>query len=84
MVASDNGTIISNRLDNTAPAAIFDALTTNYKKNYGLTQDFPSSTGSGYYGRKSTDGKTLQWYNTVNAAYQFNTDGDIYYYLIVG
>ena len=84
MVASDSGLIISNKLDISAPVAIFDALTTNHKKNYGLTQNIPTLSGSGYYGRKSSDGKTLEWYNTINAADQLNSDGNIYYYLIVG
>lgn len=56
-------------------------LTTTYTQNLG----FYNGSNSGYsYGKKSSDGKTISWYNTNNAIDQKNLSGDTYYYLAIG
>lgn len=53
-----------------------DALTTTYVNSAG----FGAST---LYGRKSSDGKTIYWYNTNNAARQFNSANYRYYWVAI-
>lgn len=36
------------------------------------------------YGKRSSDGKTLYWYHTRNAAYQMNDSGAVFYYVAMG
>ena len=53
-----------------------DALTTTYVNSAG----YGAST---LYGRKSSDGKTIYWYNTTNAARQFNSANYRYYWVAI-
>lgn len=41
-------------------------------------------TVSNGYGKRSTDGKTIYWYNTSNAENQLNYSGGVYHYIAIG
>lgn len=59
-------------------------LTTSYsglKPPYFGSGD-PSMESS--FSKKSSDGKTLTWYNTSHSAYQFNNSGSTYYWIAFG
>ena len=56
-----------------------DALTTTYVNSAG----FGNYGTSALYGRKSSDGKTIYWYNTNNAARQFNSANYRYYWVAI-
>ena len=61
-----------------------ELLTSEYTK-YGLNTD-PQGL-SNTYGKRSTDGKTIYWYNTNNtygAGYQGNQNGYVYRYIAIG
>lgn len=53
---------------------------TTYTRNYGIAQD---GYGATVYGKKSTDGKTVSWYNTEGNG-QLNETGMKYYFIAFG
>lgn len=55
---------------------ITDLLTTSFAIHRGF--GFSGYNGT-YYGKKSEDGKTISWYNTEFATYQFNGSNETYY-----
>ena len=65
------------------PAAIgfVPALTTNYVQHALFRYAFYSGST---YAKKTSDGKTVSWYQTYGAQYQFNEDGTLYYWVIAG
>ena len=54
-------------------------ITTSYKKLYSF-----NPTNNDIYAKLSSDGKTLQWYNTSSASAQLNSSGTTYYYAAIG
>lgn len=54
------------------------AMPTAYADKHGF-----ASSGSSY-GKVSTDGKTIYWYNTSSASAQCNSANYIYYYMAIG
>lgn len=63
-------------------ACITSNLTTSYVKGNGLGMH-----QDGYnlvYGKKSSNGKTIYWYNTGTSANQFNSSGYTYHYIAIG
>lgn len=62
-------------------------LTTEYTINSGFGGGWHTSAGVNNYGKKSADGKTINWYVSTSdpgAYYQFNTSGTVYTYLAIG
>lgn len=60
---------------NVVPAA----LTTEYKVFFGFCFGAYSSSS---YAKKSSDGKTINWYNKVSDELQLNQSGNTYYFLL--
>lgn len=54
-----------------------ESLTTEYTRYNGF------GTASDSYAKKSKDGRTIYWYNSVEGA-QGNSSGYIYYFLVIG
>ena len=62
-----------------------DLVGTSYGTYCGFCDTgWNSGNGSYSYGKKSADGKTLTWYNNVNAEGQCNTAGVTYYGIAFG
>jgi hypothetical protein len=59
---------------------VVDRLTTEYKDDLGLSYNNSSYS----YGKRSSDYKTVYWYNTKTAQSQFNVSGATYYFLVIG
>lgn len=69
----------------TLAIAFLPVLTTSYQEDV----IFPDSTYSNFtgystYSKKSSDGKTIYWYNTWNDEHQFNTSNKTYNYIAIG
>lgn len=85
-VTGSDGTSWSSRLGKTDYGSntimVLDAMTTEYKQRDG----FINSNKADYnnYGRKSADGKTVEWYSTISTDTQCNTSGVKFYHLAVG
>ncbi len=63
-------------------SVITDALSSDsYTRGLGLGYYHPTSYY--IYGKKSSDGKTVYWYNNSNSSYQFNKSGCTYYGLAI-
>ena len=62
------------------PYVLCDSLTTEYRKSS------PYSGGSAHdaFAKKSSDGKTIYWYNRYSEDAQFNSDNYYYYYIAIG
>ena len=61
---------------------IFDLLPTSEYISYGYP--FCSSGSDSGWAKKSTDGKTLFWYNSSDSSNQMNYSGKTYYYIAIG
>lgn len=61
---------------------VLDTMTTEYAQRQG----FINSNKADYnnYGRKSSDGKTVEWYSTISASTQCNISGVNYHYIAIG
>jgi hypothetical protein len=85
-VTGSDGTSWSSRLGKTDYGSntimVLDAMTTEYKQRDG----FINSNKSDYknYGRKSADGKTVEWYSTISADTQCNSSGVNFHHLAIG
>lgn len=85
-VTDSDGTSWSSRLGKTDYGSntimVLDAMTTEYKQRDG----FINSNKSDYknYGRKSADGKTVEWYSTISADTQCNSSGVNFHHLAIG
>ncbi len=61
-----------------------DILTTEYEQRKGFVKGSSYSSLNTCYAKKSTDGKTIYWYDTANSSGQFNTTNYTYYYAAIG
>lgn len=64
-----------------------NTLTTSYAKynGFGDSRTSSSNTYGDNYGKKSSDGKTIYWYNTYDdAGWQLNASNYKYYYMAIG
>lgn len=84
-----NGNFANNiNTSNTSTITLLDvdALTTSYVSKIGL--GYFGSTGSDLHAKKSSDGKTVYWYNTSTSGAtgyaQLNVSGNRYYWLAWG
>lgn len=68
----------SKALPRFIPCHVFS---TSYVVNLAAME---SSSGSSSYGKKSSDGKTIYWYNTQGALYQQNSSSMTHYYIAFG
>lgn len=59
---------------------ITDELTTEYTNSIA----FSYNNANYSWGKRSTDGKTLFWYNTRSGEGQYNSSGLTYYVLFIG
>lgn len=59
-------------------------LSTVYAQRVGLGYANSVNSASDFYGKISTDRKTIYWYNVGNASNQFNMSGVIYYWFVFG
>ena len=60
-----------------------DGLTTSYAKGFAPAKGEANTA----YAKKSADGKTISWYNTVSSSgpdRQLNGSGYVYYYIAIG
>lgn len=66
-------------------AGLVTMLTTNYQVGTFPYSHYDSG-GQDYYShsKMSEDRKTLYWYSSGSAGYQYNSSGTIYYYLAIG
>lgn len=68
----------SNGVSTTNAVMTGDSLTTSYQEHMG------TGNSSGYYAKKSSDGKTFSWYQTGSSTNQLNYSGAKYWVLIIG
>lgn len=56
---------------------LLENMTTTFKEDCGFgTNGYAAKTG--YYGKKSADGKTISWYSAAGVENQFNVSGNTY------
>lgn len=81
--SNGNRTISYQLVDDAAGNIVMlpNELTTSYKIYLGFTS---ASSDSKCYGKKSSDGKTIYWYDTNNASSQLNNSGITYYFFAIG
>jgi hypothetical protein len=60
-----------------------DALTTSYQQKMQPSVYIMSGYPEKGYCKKSSDNKTITWYNTQSAEYQRNYSGTTYYYYAI-
>lgn len=65
---------------------LFPSIMTTSYANYTTIDGYGSDNEYSYYNysKLSTDGKTVSWYSTKNAATQLNTSDTVYYYYAFG
>jgi len=84
VVLQDTG--FSNIKTTAGAIGFLSALKTSYTEKALFPHIWYSNSGTYYYtwAKKSTDGKTISWYNGYGDRWQFNESGKVYNWAIIG
>lgn len=78
--ASENNPFYAT-IDDRRPYMTSSILTTDFKKDAGITLDINNGAA---YGKLSPDGRSYSWYHTYDAYRQYNSVGNTYFYVAMG